>query len=388
MAGVEELPVLYGRGTARQEAVASNPDGVVLSIDVFGGAFFMLTRYEELVKPERDEHGRFPATASLARAEGFLHRPIVNEYAELLWSALQRCWPGARRRQRSFSLHLTHDVDHPLAATGIARRAVLRNAAGDVVRRRAPDLAARRLMALARRARRRPAHDPYNTFDFLLGVSESHALRSSFYFMAPERPGPLDGVYDLHDPWIRGLLEQIHARGHEIGLHPSYDTYRDAARIEQEFARLRRATDALGIRQERWGGRQHYLQWESPTTWAHFERAGLDYDSSVGYADAVGFRSGICHEHPLFDLRARRTLRLRERPLIAMDVTLSGYLGLSPDAARTAVLDVAAACRRHGGQLVLLWHNNEVARRVDQDWYRSLVGELVAQNQPAGGSPS
>jgi len=40
----------------------------------------MLTRYEEVVKSVKDEHERFPARASLAYREGFLMRPIVNEY--------------------------------------------------------------------------------------------------------------------------------------------------------------------------------------------------------------------------------------------------------------------------------------------------------------------
>ena len=45
---------------------------------MFGSAFFMLTRYEELVVADRDQYGRFPAAASVAGREGFLGVPVVD----------------------------------------------------------------------------------------------------------------------------------------------------------------------------------------------------------------------------------------------------------------------------------------------------------------------
>ena len=43
----------------------------------------MLSRYEELITKDRDQHNRFPATASVAFKAGFLDRPIVSEYLEI-----------------------------------------------------------------------------------------------------------------------------------------------------------------------------------------------------------------------------------------------------------------------------------------------------------------
>lgn len=75
----EELPVLYGTPDIRV-----GQDRVTCGIDLFASAFFMLSRWEETVRPERDEHGRFPAIASTACQWGFLDRPVVNLYAETL----------------------------------------------------------------------------------------------------------------------------------------------------------------------------------------------------------------------------------------------------------------------------------------------------------------
>jgi hypothetical protein len=377
-----ELPVIFGSPRPRRASMEVTPDGITLAVDVFGSAFFMLTRYEELVSSERDEHGRFPARASLSQSQGFLHRPIVNEYVELLWSALRHCWPRLRRKDRLFQLLLTHDVDRPFAIEGLTAAMVMRQAAGDVVRRRKPDVAFRRLLALAAVRRGKPAHDPYDTFDFLTGVSERHGLRSSFYFMAHDTGDRLDPGLDppplLTDPRVQRLMKRVHAGGHEIGLHPSYNTFRDEARTRAEFTRLRETADRLGIHPERWGGRQHYLRWENPTTWRHWEAVGLDYDGSVGYADDIGFRSGVCDEHPVFDLQARRRLAIRERPLHVMDATLFGTLGLSLRDAHDRILEIARACKEHAGPLGLLWHNNELASQGAKEWYSSLIGAIVA----------
>jgi uncharacterized protein DUF7033 len=372
-----DIPVLYGRPLPGGQPQEATPDGVRLAVDVFGSAFFMLTRYEELVTAERDAHGRFPASASVSAREGILERPIVNEYVELLWSALRHCWPGLRRKERQFHLRLTHDVDHPLSTVGVPAAAVLRSAGGDVIRRRDPDVAFGRLRSLLAGRRGEPAQDPYDTFDFLTSTSERHGLRSAFYFMSHDRGGEFDPPPLLDHPRMAGLMRRIHSAGHEVGLHPSYDSFGDPARTAREFSRLLEAAEGLGIRQERWGGRQHYLRWESPTTWQHWDRAGLSYDSSVGYSEAVGFRSGICDEHPVFDVRARRRLGIRELPLHVMDVTLFEHLGLSPGAAHDRVLLIARACREHSGPLVLLWHNNTLAGRRARRWYRSLVREIA-----------
>ena len=123
------LPVLYGDARPEQ-ALERGPDRVRLTIDVLGSAFFMLTRYEEVVRTERDEHGRFPASASVAVRSAFLDRPIVDEYVDLLWAALSECWPRLRRRRTTYRVHLTHDVDHPFATLGVGPGAVARVANG------------------------------------------------------------------------------------------------------------------------------------------------------------------------------------------------------------------------------------------------------------------
>jgi hypothetical protein len=371
------LPILYGNDHAR-EGFARTADGVRFSIDVFGSAFFLLTRYEEIVSMERDQHDRFPGHASLSSREGFLERPIVDEYVDLLWEAAQLCWPRLGRRPTEYRVHVSHDVDYPFTTVGAPVGRVMRSMAGDIVRRHDPPLARRRLRSYRASRRGNFEFDPFNNYDFLMDVSESHQLRSAFYFLAGADGTPYASTYRLDDAPILALLGHIAARGHEIGFHGSYASMRDSDCLRSEFEQLLRVTRTIGIDQERWGGRQHYLRWENPATWNGWERAGLDYDASVGFADLPGFRTGTCREHAVFDLLAGRSLRLRERPLhVMMDATPFDYLGLSRSDAAELIIRIARRCRSHDGDLFLLCHNSWLVGRAEKDWYRSVLAAIT-----------
>ncbi|HEX7300624.1 MAG TPA: polysaccharide deacetylase family protein [Solirubrobacteraceae bacterium] len=354
------LPVLYGSDAG---------------IDVLGSAFFMLTRYEELAITTRDRYGRFPAQASLAAQAGFLGVPVVDAYVERLWDALVATWPRLERAPRAFALALSHDIDHPLATLDHGPRDAVRQLGGDLLVRRDPRLATRRLRSLMGN----PDLDPNNTFDFLMEVSERHGLRSAFYFLAHRHERPREGAYLFEHPWVRSLIGRIGARGHEIGIHPSHCTHRDAERTREELARLRRVAEDEGVHQERWGGRQHFLRWANPETWRNYEAAGLSYDSTLAYAEAIGFRSGTCHPYRAFDLEVRRPLDLHEHPFQVMDVTLLSSMALAGDAARAAVLEIAAQCRRYRGCFGVLWHNNTLLRTArERHLYESMVAAILA----------
>jgi len=368
-----QVPVIYG--AAKEGELFTCSEGTsYLGIDVLGSAFFMLTQYQEAVSRERDDFDRFPASASLAFQEGFLQRPIVNEYLEILWAVMRRMWPGLKRKARTYRVFLSHDMDE-VSLLGRSWPSVIRSLAADLLLRREGRLALQRLRAFAKtRATRKPvAGDPYNTFDFIMATSERFELRDTFNFVAAESKHRLDPRYDLRQPWIRGLIKRIYNRGHGIGLHPSINTYKDAALIMREYQRLRRVCAEENVTQETWGGRQHYLRWANPTTWQSWEAAGLDYDSSLGYAQHVGFRCGCCYEYPVMNLQTGQRLRLRERPLVAMESSLLSYMGCSLRAAERWLRDLIATCRRYDGDFSLLWHNHMLVADAAKKTYSQVV---------------
>ncbi|MEM9118926.1 MAG: polysaccharide deacetylase family protein [Cyanobacteria bacterium P01_F01_bin.56] len=371
------IPVIYGDSPENSQFYTCSDSLVKLGLDVFGSIFFMLTRYEEYVKPDRDQFGRFPATASLAYQEDFLHRPIVNEYVDILWACVKKLWPGLERQPRKFQMHVSHDVDSPYQYTFTNFSLLARNLAGDLIKRRNLEQGLFRMRTWNQVKQGNLAADPFNTFNWLMDLSEKHSLISAFYFITDTTDKKRDGNYSIHHPAIRQLIRHIHRRGHEIGLHPSFNTYLDAAQTQKEFDILHQVCMEEGVEQQSWGGRQHYLRWSNPHTWQNWEKAGLSYDSTLTFPEMPGFRCGTCDEFPAYDVVNRKPLNLIERPLVVMESTIfdERYLGLGHDLSQAfdRIVDLKQTCRKYRGNFTLLWHNNHLTTSDERDLYQQVM---------------
>lgn len=369
------VPVMFGEPTGDRGFLTRSDDNVCIGIDIFGSAFFMLTRYEEVIHRHRDRHGRFSAAQSLAMRDDLLERPLVNEYVEILWQGLLFLYPQLVRKARQYRALMSHDLDLPLMHTPEDTwRGVLRcSLEEDILGRRNVGMAARRLRSYHSFRRGRVSDDPYNTHSYLMDISESHGIRSAFYFMT----GATHPVYDPNrstdDPFIHDLIRSIHQRGHEIGFHPSYCTSVDADRTKVEFDSFRRLLETNGIELDEYGGRQHFLRWENPQTWRNWQHIGAAYDSTLGFADRVGFRCGMCYEYPVFDLQAREATELRERPLVASDSALLNYMKLELTEALSKIQALSETCARFDGDFSLLVHNSTLHSKRRRRWYADVV---------------
>lgn len=370
------VPIIYGdrdfpktfssvyekRKTKNEKRSLSLP----LPIDIFGSAFFMLTRYEEVVKPDRDEHDRFPATASLALQERFLDRPIINEYLEILWSYLKKITKNEKRKTKNFKIVPTHDVDIPFQFRLSPLRKKIRHLGGDIVKRMNPKLFVKDVLAMT------IARDPYDTFDTIMTLSERAGLASSFYFMTGGATG-FDCYYPPDHPDVRNLIQDIHRRGHHVGFHPSYEAGLDQKIWQEEMQTLRTVAGNIPLS----GGREHFLRFQTPTTWRFWADSELQYDTTLSFADMAGFRCGVCYPFPVFDVEKRELLDLLERPLIVMECTVidERYMNLGhTDRTRDYMRTLKERCRMFGGEFVLLWHNTRFVEDVEVDIYRELIG--------------
>ena len=355
----KRIPVIYGDNSYVTDFFQSSENQIRLGLDIFGSVFFMLTRYEEMVKPDRDNHNRFPANASLAYQEGFFERPIVNEYLEILWDCLKRLWPNIERKERVFTIMPSHDVDEPYKYAFKSFKWLSGIMAADVIRRRKLNLAIYQAKVWAQVKSGCDQADPFYNFDWIMDQSEKAGMKSAFYFI-PDHCGEFDPDYSLDNERIRKLLRRIHERGHEIGYHGSYASCWSAQRTKYEFERLIEVCETLEIKRDVWGCRQHYLRWDVKHTWKNLDMAGLNYDTTLGFAECAGFRSGICFEFPVFDLTTRETLTLIERPLIVMDVSLFSdqYMGLDHVTGLEKISILKDRVREYQGIFEILWHNS------------------------------
>ena len=329
--------------------------------DILGLTYWMLSRLEEVGCKNLDAHQRFPATSSHAYIHGYLDRPIVDEWLNILGQVLSRVWPQLKLKQQQFSINVSHDVDVPSLSAFKSWSLIFRMMGAFLLKQKNYKGFIQTPYIKIVTRNKLCSIDPNNTFDWLMDVSERHGLESAFYFICGGKHAQYDSDYEINHPVIRSLMRRIHERGHEIGLHPSYSAFQSPKLIKEEAQCLKNQCAEDGLFQEKWGGRMHYLRWEQPTTLRAWELAGMDYDSTLGYADSPGFRCGTCHEYPAFDPVAQQMLNLRIRPLIVMEATVIDemYLGLGvSDAAIEKILILKERCKQVGGKFTLLWHNS------------------------------
>ena len=151
-------------------------------VDVFGSAFFMLTRYEELVVADRDGSGASPPPPRSPAAAASSACRSSTPRSSCCGTPCSVRGRGLRRRPHAFEV-TPHPRRRRSARDARSRRRATssRQLAGDLVTATGSrGWRSQRVRSL--RGDRRL--DPHNAFDFLMDVSERHGLRSAFYFLA------------------------------------------------------------------------------------------------------------------------------------------------------------------------------------------------------------
>jgi hypothetical protein len=108
-------------------------------------------------------------------------------------------------------------------------------------------------------------------------------------------------------------------------------------------------------------------------------RAGITWDSTLGYADVPGFCLGVCRPVPLFDPVSLKPFGIVEHPLTVMDVTLNlkKYQGFAEEAAFECCKRLLDRTRAQNGEFVMLWHNNSFGGKAP-GYHPKLYRRLLA----------
>jgi hypothetical protein len=356
--------------------------------DLLASTLFTLCRVEETQQHHLDAHSRFAANMSVACRDGFFDRPIVDEWGLAFRQAIEALVPGWRPRPRRLRAKISHDIDEvgvrprlrQLHRNGKGRSWVrtgwmmlpfdLRHAIKGGLEHRDPFRAAAQLM------RTFSPIEPscLGLVQTVVRADLERGLDSAVYWKASGL-GPFDSGYDPRIASIRSVVHWLQERDVENGVHPGYATFRCPEELQVELQILR---SVLG--EQPLGGRQHYLRW-CPETWMDWENCGLAYDSTVGYADRVGFRAGTCIPYHPWLLSQDREARLLEIPLLVMDTCLLDPLQVPSEEPITVVSRLIEKCRAVGGVFTLLCHNTTLRDPSFVRQYGQILDMLTASER-------
>ncbi len=369
----EKLPVIYGKpGLIRKKG------HIHLNIDIFGSAFFMLSRYEELISSNRDEHDRFPACESVSYKEGFLNRPIINEYLEVLKECFVSIWPDINFLNRDANNFITCDVDWPYDPSMYSIKYMAKKFFKLLLLNRDISKAIKCTYMYLLVKFNMNYQDPYREgINWIMDINEKYGNKVAFFFIT-HFTSSIDTIKDAEydSTKIRNLFKEIKKRGHEIGVHPGYETYKNSKNFKETVDRMKKIIREESLDQENIGGRQHFLRWTASHTPQLWEENNLQYDSTLSYADIAGFRCGICYEYTMYDLIDRRALRLKQRPLIVMECSIISkrYENLKYSKESLKRFEYfKKTCHQFNGTFNLLWHNSHFNNKNDKIFYEKII---------------
>lgn len=314
-------------------------DKLEFSDDLFGAAFFLLSRYKEQFSEEpRDHHGRFPDEAHFT--DPIIREiPLVEIWVQRLRLKLQFLGISVPE-QKTFST-FSIDWDNP---TAYLHKNIARQAAGiaaDLLKGKTSKVA-ERLMVLAGK---KP--DPYDTLGKHIDIELLRGKRIFFWL----------GDYGKHDKglswknrWYRNRIREL--SGNMIpGLHPSYACFERPEKIGEEKKRLEEILD-----REITASRFHFLRFRLPESYRLLEEAGIREDFSMGFSAFPGFRAGTSIPFRWFDLKINQAGNLLIHPFSLMDSSTAFRDGHSQ-----VFLDAASrqleSGKKYGFPVHALFHN-------------------------------
>jgi hypothetical protein len=325
--------------------IEKNENRIILSEDILATSFFLLSRYEEYLPFKADIHDRFTAKQSVAYRQGFLHRPLINEWAIELGNLLEQHFENISFKKKTFRHLKTYDID---MAFKYKNKGVLRNVGGILKGSALKE----RLAVLAQSQK-----DPFDIFDTFDHWHTNDAHDVMFFFLLGDW-GEYDKNTHHENTDFQDIIKKINQK-YTTGIHPSYASNQKTKQLENEISRLRNIT-----KQEVIHSRQHFLKLRLPSTYQNLLAAGIRHDYTMGYADAIGFRASICSPFYWYDLQKEQTSELLIHPFQVMDVTLKEYLKWSPDLALEEALKLKSLVESVGGEFCTLWHNTS----FDKTW--------------------
>ncbi|MCK9561390.1 MAG: hypothetical protein M0R02_01580 [Bacteroidales bacterium] len=329
----DKIPVLYGKPTVTQQSETS----IKCDIDIIAAAFFMLSRWEESVLNTYDSEGRFLAKESYAYMYDLLKKPIVHIYAEFFRVLAQRMQVKIPI-VHTFKKTITHDIDYflkwnsPLDA--------IKTCVGDIVKRKSLKQCFHTIACFACKK------DPYDTYSKLLDLSEKHGCISRFYLLFSKK-----NKQQFTSKYAQTVFSNIIKKGHELGVHYNHytlDAINEMKRDTEYFEHV--------LQQKAVFSRQHFLRFQYPETFQALAICGIQQDSSLYYREILGFRTGMCIQHSVFDIHLRTVLTIQELPLLCMDVTLRNYPTVTQ--AEYELHELLHTTKQYQGNFVCLWHNS------------------------------
>lgn len=368
---INGIPILYG-----ENSIEKKGNQIIIYADLIASTYFLITRYEECVRHDiRDAHGRFPGKKSVLFEEGYIKRPIADEYGRLLRDCLRHIGYNVYEPNNEIShIYLTHDVDQIWTWDNLYK--AIRTLIKRFIMKENDKLLSIKSLYNYKK------YDPIYTFPELIDIDNKlkkvfdKKCEDIYFFMGCESKGEKDNGYYNNYKRTENLIKYLVNNDAKIGIHTSYAASKNMYLFKNEKNNIEKI---LGNRIDK--VRNHYLASREPSDFNYYIDEGITDDFTMGYPDIIGFRLGTSRAVRWIDPLKIRMTSLTLHPLTAMDRTLDSkqYMGIEniSDAFKEVkyMIDIS---KKYNGEITLLWHSNSIYRNesYQRDLYIKVINYL------------
>jgi len=350
----------------------------VLPFDPFAASFYLITRYEEYLPYIKDRYDRFESPESLAYQKGFLHKPVVNIWAEEVKKTILLKYPELNFKLRKFRFIPTIDID---SAYSYKYKGTVRTAGAmlrDFSRFDFSEIFERlRVLAGVKK-------DPFDTYNYQLKLLKKYGLLPIYFILFADY-GEHDKNIPVNNKSFHRLVKAI-ADYAEVGIHPSFSSNTNSNKLRLESERLSKV-----LNREITKSRQHFLRINFPGTYRNLINIDITDDYTMGYASSPGFRASICDTFNFYDLDLESETKLRIHPFQVMEGTLKDYMNLSIEKSLEIIKEHVDQVKAVNGTFISLWHNESLSNlgrwkgwyMIYEEMIKYAIGFEKANENPA-----
>lgn len=344
-----EIPILFGESRMEQ----LDHQNRLLYADIVASAFFWLSDWQQVYVQHLDDHDRLAYAESLQQELNIADQPVVDDYRLLLEEWLRDAgFEGAHNhKNNTFVFGLTFDFDNIRKS----KTGTLAYATADLVKK-ADQSISKRFRHLKNAVNYvGSTQDAFQaSIRKILHYLDRHDISSTFFLKSVTDRSDHDARDYLDVPFFNEILQHIEGLDGDIGYHSSYRAGFDASLFREELQRLRKYTEGREIVCHR----SHYLRYDWRTIHKMLHQNSIGVDSSKGWADRMGFRTGTCFPHPIFDIDQNRPTSIMEIPMLAMDVQLLNYMEMKQSEAVDRLKKQLGTVKKYGGVVVWNFHHH------------------------------
>lgn len=313
--------------------------------DIFSAIFFLISRYEEYLPHEKDIYGRYSHTNSLAFKEGFLNKPLVDQWIDQLRMLLLAKFVTVKLTRPSFSFIATYDIDE---AWSYKHKSEYRTA-GALVK----SFFKGKWSAINERKKvlSGKLQDPFDAYGWMDNLHEERNIDPRYFFLVPDKTGRYDRNILPSEAALQALISR-HSEKYKIGIHPSWQSGDDTSLLSSEKQTLEMITGQPVVI-----SRQHFIRFTLPGTFRNLVAAGIKEDYSMGYGSINGFRASTCTPYYWFDLEKEEETKLMLFPFCYMEANSFFEQKQSAAEALDEMRHYYKVVKQVNGTFISIWHN-------------------------------